>query len=522
MGSGARNAVVFVNVSHPDDIRDRAVQTDIRRHVMRDIGKSRRRRRRPTIVPLELVEDQPSNEQEKPPAVYGGEIKQSSPAIHSLGPGCCLPLEPDSRTLELFHFMCADGDYNQRPFRLVWIGMALSDAGAFSLSLAYAVAFMNQLRRRDACFLDFGDDAESAGYYSRALTHLARQLGDHAARVSEGAIATVLGFICQDANAGNWDRWAVHMNGLEHMWRLRGGFEGLGNNIPLITVWLDLVGAVVFDLRPRFPLPQEMDGAATLPHEVKEISPALRLLCVRLLELSPQLGPAVRALHLTSSVAAVANLNSQAPLFWKGDVGLVKMTGPAFHHLLFMPKFDVAARRGAHDVPVAVLVVEMARLACLLLLVGLKARFSMPVPEMRPLRERFDNLLAIEPAGWTWEFRGLQLWSLVTAALLRPSQERRHLVGEIRRLTRAQGLAQHHDAIQMAREILWIDDLESCETESLSQELTLSHASCLAEEQREKFDAYKTQEDIPLPTLDDTTLISWSPSATLPDYDQDV
>jgi hypothetical protein len=222
MGSGARNAVVFVNVSHPDDIRDRAVQTDIRRHVMRDIGKSRRRRRRPTIVPLELVEDQPSNEQEKPPAVYGGEIKQSSPAIHSLGPGCCLPLEPDSRTLELFHFskaattqlepkkerlidrtVCADGDYNQRPFRLVWIGMALSDAGAFSLSLAYAVAFMNQLRRRDACFLDFGDDAESAGYYSRALTHLARQLGDHAARVSEGAIATVLGFICQDVRPPN-------------------------------------------------------------------------------------------------------------------------------------------------------------------------------------------------------------------------------------------------------------------------------------------------------------------------------
>jgi hypothetical protein len=46
--------ITFVNVSHPGEVQNRSVQTSIRRHVMRGIGRSRRKKARPRIIPLEV------------------------------------------------------------------------------------------------------------------------------------------------------------------------------------------------------------------------------------------------------------------------------------------------------------------------------------------------------------------------------------------------------------------------------------------------------------------------------------
>jgi len=43
--AGRPGTLAFVHVSHPDEIKNRQVQTHIRRHVMRDIGNSRRTRK---------------------------------------------------------------------------------------------------------------------------------------------------------------------------------------------------------------------------------------------------------------------------------------------------------------------------------------------------------------------------------------------------------------------------------------------------------------------------------------------
>ena len=57
-GSGsnpkAGPSIAFVHLSHPDDIRNRNVQAGIRRHVMKDIGRSRRKRPRRVAIPLEV------------------------------------------------------------------------------------------------------------------------------------------------------------------------------------------------------------------------------------------------------------------------------------------------------------------------------------------------------------------------------------------------------------------------------------------------------------------------------------
>lgn len=86
----ATSTFKFVTLSHPDDIRSRKdVQTDIRRHVMKDIGK-RRRRPKSSSSPIEdwsvTVAD-----------------KYASPG-RSLPPLGSFPVPTDIRTFELVRF----------------------------------------------------------------------------------------------------------------------------------------------------------------------------------------------------------------------------------------------------------------------------------------------------------------------------------------------------------------------------------------------------------------------------------
>ena len=107
-----RGSLAFVHLTHPDDIRDRKVQTGIRRHVMKDIGRSRRQRPRHHVVPLEVVipGQTGSGEVERRPEPHSGkltrrrEAKASFRVLSSLNFVGSYPVEPDQRALELLHF----------------------------------------------------------------------------------------------------------------------------------------------------------------------------------------------------------------------------------------------------------------------------------------------------------------------------------------------------------------------------------------------------------------------------------
>lgn len=100
------DAVTFINVSHPGQLRQRETQRAIRQRVMRDIGKSRRKRRpvtvdivnRPSGISHGTPEDGISNEAEAIRAVPSVAISKS---LHPYG---YYAIEPDARARQLFHF----------------------------------------------------------------------------------------------------------------------------------------------------------------------------------------------------------------------------------------------------------------------------------------------------------------------------------------------------------------------------------------------------------------------------------
>ena len=81
--------LVFVNVSHPDEVRTEGTQRAIRRRVMRDIGKSRRKPKGPPAMTFAWQET---------PIL---DIWEPIPLSLDSNP---LPVELNSRARELIHF----------------------------------------------------------------------------------------------------------------------------------------------------------------------------------------------------------------------------------------------------------------------------------------------------------------------------------------------------------------------------------------------------------------------------------
>jgi len=123
--------------------------------------------------------------------------------------------------------------------------MALLDPSSYYLCLANAALFMDQhVTRRTS--LEYTDSVESTKYYSKCLTQVTRQLACQSQSISEGVITTVLGFVCHSFSTGKWDRCEMHMQGLERIIRLRGGFRGLGDFFPLFASWYVPIAATRF------------------------------------------------------------------------------------------------------------------------------------------------------------------------------------------------------------------------------------------------------------------------------------
>ena len=123
--------------------------------------------------------------------------------------------------------------------------MALLDPSSYFLCLANAALFMDQYVTRRTS-LEYTDSVESTKYYSKCLTQITRQLGCQSLSISEGVITTVLGFVCHSFATGNWDQCEMHMKGLERIIRLRGGFQGLRDHVPLFASWSVASGATQF------------------------------------------------------------------------------------------------------------------------------------------------------------------------------------------------------------------------------------------------------------------------------------
>ncbi|OQV01780.1 Fungal specific transcription factor domain-containing protein [Cladophialophora immunda] len=389
---------------------------------------------------------------------------------NSLHPYALFPVETDGRARQLIQFMHNEGDYLYRPFRHEWFAMAVIDNTAFYLSLANAALFFHQMTERKGC--EYSDFEESSKYLSLCLNQVAQRLGRESHNISEGVITTVLGFLCHDSTVGKWDRYNVHMNGLNNIVRLRGGIQALNSNIVMFTCWFDILGASVFDRKPRFPLPPGF-SAATFGNNL--FSQSMQDLLVRVRNSPAGLADCAIALEKGAQLAAFVNENGGDPSFWKDGARAAKRITPVLHFVLSLRR--LTDTDSPSDISSEAVLRELVRLALLILVASVKQAFSLIADELTILLQRFSALVSTAPFIGAC-FPELSLWAIIMVASLRLNQYNGLHAGATVNVMRAMRIKSGKAAVDVAKGLIWIDELMEMRAPNVI--VAIDHASCLS------------------------------------------
>ncbi|KAL7944227.1 hypothetical protein V8C42DRAFT_326196 [Trichoderma barbatum] len=449
----------FVNISHPEESRSRHNLASVRRHVMADVGRSKRKKARYRIIPLKVatIENAPGVKSMDMAATESAPLGRMPPSFQTH------LIDTNTRACELISFMAAEADYVYRPFRISWVQIGLSDTTAFDLWLAQAIVI------RDGVVLDksnqeYLSNFEANKYYSKSLSRLSHRLSNREECVSSGVIATIMGFICIDTRVGNWDRYCMHMSGLERIFYLRRkGFDGLDAEIPLMAFFVDLMGASMLDRYPRFPIPKHLNNLSHMDYE-DDVPDALHVLLHDAERLTPQGKRIYAMLRVTASIIALVNRNVSDPLFWTQDAVLVENLGLASHYILSVPK---SPEDDAHTAYPVFLVQRMVQLACLMIMSKLKQLASFHWADMDPLGARLVNLLQEPCCEIPVHLQKLRLWAIMTASsLVHPDAQSLYLV-ELRGSMKQLGYCTAEEAIDYVKGLLWLEGIDAISVDQL-------------------------------------------------------
>jgi hypothetical protein len=276
----------------------------------------------------------------------------------------------------------------------------------------------------------------------------------------------------------------MHMQGLERIIRLRGGFQGLSDFSPLFASWyvrfpilgfgpldsnllrFDITNSAVQDKPPRFSYPVKFEnGPATL----EELSSSLITLLAKLDGTDGNLSSLGAGLGKMAQLTSYINRHGQQPQFWKADVETALLVvGPAAHCILSIPReFPMHIDDDASFLPF--LLQETVRLALLILLATLKKAFSFVADELGLFLERFSTLTPLM-SGLCF-YPELRLWAHLVVACVREDPIPQLQTSEIRRAMRELQFPKIEDAVIAAKSLIWINNLLDREIESFKRQM---------------------------------------------------
>ncbi|KAI0834121.1 hypothetical protein F5Y06DRAFT_279919 [Hypoxylon sp. FL0890] len=459
----------FVNVGNPCDVKRHS--TKIRRHVMKDIGKARRKpraKKRGEFVIGEESSASTSNGDETQSSSASQALTLPSPKLDRNLNTLVYPVEMDEDRLNLVRFLVDEARATYRPFRFPWITMGLSDSAAFHITLANAALFRGikadpqALKQKP----EFSSNADAMKWYTLSLASVTKRLADPAESESEGLVIAITGFVCHDSSIGNFDRFCVHMEGLQRMIDRKGGLETLSSPFLRIMIsWLDLAGATFFNAKPRFNVPQNAIKDIDTGNDAQYLQHLLQTWDAD----CPALGDIMSAMKAVAAVASYINRQSDNERFWTDDVTIARLLGPAFHEVLSLegrplpndpsdPQYSGTAVR------------EAFRRAALVFLAAVKIRMGYGAYEMERHLEAFRQISQLPLVDWG-VVAELNLWAHIISAMQEESPNRAWHVLTIVGIMETIGLQTGSQAIDIARGIIWVDAIDAGKSDLLCSEI---------------------------------------------------
>ncbi|KAL7814917.1 hypothetical protein V8C44DRAFT_324835 [Trichoderma aethiopicum] len=191
---------------------------------------------------------------------------------------------------------------------------------------------------------------------------------------ADNVIRAVMGCICYNYIIGELDQARIHLDGLKLMITMRGGIESLSGNQETIMMlfWIDTIASLLFDQKPRFPLPSKL--LPPIPPHHHHSHEILTPLPSHLINLCPsheaQHPDVVSALRDIASLTEViqSKLDARGEDLWKEELFLGTRLNPIAYRLLDSPPHPHAGM----DLPCCF--AEALRLGALLWILGVKQK----------------------------------------------------------------------------------------------------------------------------------------------------
>ncbi|KAI0193420.1 hypothetical protein EV127DRAFT_424982 [Xylaria flabelliformis] len=460
----------FVNVGRPGDEKKHA--TKVRRHVMKDIGKSRRKpkTRSETTIARDVLVAAPEPSSGSPSA-YGQAAV--SPLDECRLGNVVFPIKMDEERRSLARFLFTAARTSYRPFAFTWLSMGLSDAGAWYITLANAVLFQN-MKPGDAK-PEYNTNPESMKWYTMSLQSVCKRLADPKEEVKQGLITAIAGFVCHDSAIGNFTRQEIHLQGLKRLVDEIGGIEQITNPILRFMIsWHDLSGASYRNSHPYFGIPRD----SIIDTNTRSDTTYFKMLLDSWNNSCPYLGDIQSALKATAAVANYVNQHCQNPKFWVDDIRGARLLTPALHEILSLegralpndpldPGYSGIAAR------------EAFRRSSLIFLAALKAKFGGMAFELGRHLDDFREISKIPYVNWV-VIPELNLWAHTIAALEQESDQRSWHVSAIVSIMKSAAFTSSQQVLDIVRGIIWVEVLFADKVEALCHEIDSAFSATLA------------------------------------------
>ncbi|KAI1757326.1 hypothetical protein F4782DRAFT_548223 [Xylaria castorea] len=452
----------FVNVGQPGEKKKYA--TKVRRHVMKDIGKSRRKpkNRAETTIATDVLGAAPESSSGSP-AGHEQAVVVSPLNECKLG-DVMFPVKMDEERRSLARFLFTQAQSSYRPFGFTWLAIGMSDAGAWYITLANAVLFKNM--KPGEAKPEYSTNPEAMKWYTLSLQSISKRLADPKEEGKQGLITAIAGFVCHDSAVGNFARQEIHLQGLKRLVDDIGGIDEITNPILRFMIsWHDLSGASYRNGHPYFGIPR---GSIT-DIDTKSDTMYFKLLLDSWDESCPHLADIRSALKATAAVASYVNQHYQTSRFWTDDLRAARLLAPALHLVLSLegralpsdpldPAYAGTAAR------------EAFRRSSLIFLGALKAKFGGVTFELGRHLDDFREISQIPHIDWA-VVPELNLWAHTIAALERESDKRSCHVSAIVSIMESAGFTSSRQALDVVRGIIWVEVLFADKVEALCHEI---------------------------------------------------
>ncbi|KAH6954298.1 hypothetical protein DER45DRAFT_540439 [Fusarium avenaceum] len=423
------SSLAFVHVNNPAQAKDKTTQRKVRRHVMKDIGRSRRL----GSIQVETTAT-PKNNSISIPA-YWGDVK-----------------------------VCVN-------FRKLFWAMDMVSEGLLSIAVIDPSC---KLRKRLAEGLGDLQTVDEIEQYTESVSLVRKAITPESQACENAIIGTVICLAVFDMRVGKSDSWMMHMAGLERIVQLAGGVEVLDSR-PAIRQSLfiaDVLGSVLEDARPRFPLPA---STFALP------SVSRSRYVQRLLASLQSLGPHNRtpstiidgSLQLASQLAALLTDACQKSQM-KLDLLIPSCT--MAHQVLSLPRIGYSITTTGMDNSWQISgLAELIRLSALSLFAMVVTQTSGEAIYVASRRKAPVKVLLTQISDNVWTGRQeLKLWVLVIHSCIETGSSRLWLVDQIVQVMSLLGLKSWTDLMSCLRRVVWIEKIALLEMAQLRSDVETS------------------------------------------------